>query len=442
MEQLVIGVLYSTGPNDPKVRRWTLNAIARIGHAASSTAAVTYALQTYQADPQTAASAIAAMFALCPNEAFERIKAAYAFPEDLIVLSALQHAPQSSVDAMKATVNINTATLDVLKLALVAIGLNRAPEHIFDPRFANSVIVRDLGGHDDDIVSQYSVWAICENPTLGLKDLGIPLKEIEGKPSNVRAWMFRLIAANDGDQAIGLEYIELGSRDPAIEVRSGLAQGLEYVYFDGIQPIMLDWYGAEKDEDVRLRLLDHIVRQADQSPSYKAEALNVYKAAATSTRQRQRMEAAAAGQPLYRELRDYDLSGGATLFDLHEGKGPVTIVNNKIVFQGSVNNSAIAQHGNANNTVAHSPFSVETRQAIQENLAIAQRELHSLEADADLKKQVAALVQKAATNPTPENLSPALDGLKKIASVASSSGKIASGVAAVVDALEKLGIFS
>jgi hypothetical protein len=440
MEQLVVGVLYTHGPTDAKVRRWTLNAIARVGHPASSVAAVTHALQAYQDDPQTAASAVAAMFALCPADAYERVKAAYAFPEDLIVLSALQYAPQSSVDMMKATVNINTATIDVLKLALVAIGLNRAPEHIFDPKFANSVIVRDLGTHDDDIVSQYSVWAICENPTLGMKDLGIPLKEIEAKPPNVRAWMFRLIAANDADPVSSLEYIELGSHDTAVEVRSGLAQGLEHVFFDGIQPIVLDWYNDEQDEDVRLRLLDHIVRQADHSPSYKEEALQVFKAASTSTRQRQRMDAAAAGQPLYSEFRQYDYSGGATLFDPPAKKGSVTIVN-KLVIQGNVTNSAISQTGDATATTSHSPFSIETRQAIQEALADAQRELHLVEIDTALMREMLALLQKAATNPTPETLTPALSGLKKVASVISSSGKIAAGIGTAVEALEKLGVF-
>lgn len=441
MEQLVIGVLYSHGPNDSKVRRWALNAVARIGRQATSSVAVTHALQTYAQDPQTAASAIAALFALSPADAFARLKKDHDFPEDLMVLSALQHAPQSALDAVKATVNTNSATVDVLKLALVAIGLNRAPEHIFDPRYTNSVIVKDLGTHNDVIVSQYSVWAICENPMLGLKDLGIPLKDIESKPANVRSWMFRLIAANDTDRATGLEYVELGSRDSDVEVRAGLAMGLGDVFFDGIQPLVMDWYGSETDDDVRLRLLDHIVRQADQSPGYKAEALRVYKADGTTTRQRERMEAAAAGQELYTEFRRYAYAGGATLFDALPQHGGVTIMNNSINISGNVTGSAIAQGGDATTTTSASPFSVEVTQAIQSELAKAQHEVQTAAIDQAVKDEILSLIRTATTKPTPETLSPVMTGLKKAAGLVVAGSQAAAGLASVILALQMLGIF-
>lgn len=441
MEQLVIGVLYVHGPNDGKVRRWALNAIARIGRSATSGAAITHTLQTYAHDPQTAASAIAATFALYPADAYARLRTVHDFPEDLVILSALQHAPQSALNAVRTTVNINSATVDVLKLALVAIGLNRAPEHIFDPRYANSVIVKDLGTHNDDIVSQYSIWAICENPTLGLKDLGIPLKDIEAKPANVRAWMFRLVAANDTDPATGLEYIELGSRDSDIEVRAGLAMGLGHIFFDGIQPLIMNWYDNETDDDVRLRLLDHIVRQGDHSPSYKEEALRVYKADATTARQRERMEAAAAGQELYADFKKYAYAGGATLFDISPYSGGVTIVNNNLNISGPVTGSAIAQGGDATTNTSASPFSVEMVQTIQSELANAQREVHVAEIDKAIKEEVLSLIRTAAAKPTPENLSPAMAGLRKAAGLIAAGSKTVAGLAAVILALEKLGIF-
>lgn len=440
MEQLVIGVLYSHGPHDAKVRRWALNALARIGHPTTSSEAISHSIETYSGDPQTAASAIAAMFALFPGNAYERLKQLHDFPEDLVVLSALQHAPQSTIEAAKTKVNIHKATVDVLKLALVAIGLNRAPEHIFDPRYANSVIVRDLGTHDDPIVSQYTVWAICENPALGLKDLGLPLKDIESKPPNVRAWMFRLVAANDTDPVVGLEYIELGSRDPDIEVRAGLAMGLGHVYFDGIQPLVLDWYGNETDEDVRLRLLDHIVRQADQSPSYKEEALRVYKADSTTTRQRERMEAAAAGQEVYGDFKRYAFAGGATLFDMGQPQG-VVIVNNNINIGGNVTGSAIAQGGDATTTTSASPFTVEVTQAIQSELAKAQRDVHAADIDQHVKDEILSLLRTAVAKPSPENLSPVVAALKKAADLVADGSKVALGLASAIFALGKLGIF-
>jgi hypothetical protein len=53
------------------------------------------------------------------------------------------------------------------------------------------------------------VWAIAENNNLRLSDLGIPVSSIETQPTNVRAWIFQLIAMSPATAEANREYIEL-----------------------------------------------------------------------------------------------------------------------------------------------------------------------------------------------------------------------------------------
>jgi hypothetical protein len=73
---------------------------------------------------------------------------------------------------------VENASPDLLKLALVVVGLDRAPQNMVHPRHDNSQLVRALGVHHDNVVSQYSIWAITENQSLGLKDLGVDIRNI------------------------------------------------------------------------------------------------------------------------------------------------------------------------------------------------------------------------------------------------------------------------
>ena len=108
----------------------------------------------------------------------------YEFPNDVIVLAALQRSEIADVDIANTRINIETASPDILKLALIVVGVDNAPEHIFHPRHRNEEIVRVLGAHDDDLISQYSIWAVTENDALNISHLGVDLKDIESQWSS------------------------------------------------------------------------------------------------------------------------------------------------------------------------------------------------------------------------------------------------------------------
>lgn len=313
-EQSVVGLLYTQG-NDEKVRRWALNTLARLGREPQCMEAILHTLRQYEHEPQTSASAIAAIFRMSCKA--KRILQKLSFDEQMITLAALQHIDANKLDLSAFPIDVETASPDLLKLALVVVGLDRAPQNMMHPRHGNSELVKALGDHHDNLVAQYTIWAITENPSLNLGDLGIDIKLVEEQPANVRAWIFRLIAMSAEDAERNFEYVELGSRDPTAEARAGLAFGLKETYFDGLEALVIDWFIGEPDPEVRQHLMDHMIRQSKDCPSYETLALEIYEKEPTGSALRKRMEATAAGTELYAKMkqadRSDDLFGGITV---------------------------------------------------------------------------------------------------------------------------------
>jgi hypothetical protein len=122
----------------------------------------------------------------------------------------LQHIPAKNLDLVGLPLDVDQASPDLLKLALIVVGLGRSPENLLNPRHTDAEMVRVLGRHDHPEVSQYSVWAITENGNLGVKDLGIPIDDIDDYPPNVRAWVLQLLAMEADDDQPYWEVIRYG----------------------------------------------------------------------------------------------------------------------------------------------------------------------------------------------------------------------------------------
>lgn len=326
METVVVGALLSS--QSGKVKRWALNAIAQLGREKPCRDAVAYALAKFGEDPEIAAAAVAALFHISKN-AQEELRKSNSIDKDVVVLAALQRVPASKLDMSETTVCVDDAASEILKLALVVVGMDKAPANLFDPRHDNAAIVKALGKHHDPIVSQYSVWAITENPRLNLSALGIDLRDVERQPANVRSWVYQLVAM-DKRAADHFEYIRLGSEDTDPEARRGVTMGLRETYFDGLDELISPWFFSEDDTEVRDNLIEHIVRQASRSAGYESTALEVFRTEPEHSKARQRMEAAAATTPLYAKFRRIALTEADTLFSAIQAAegGPRTVTNN------------------------------------------------------------------------------------------------------------------
>jgi hypothetical protein len=166
--------------------------------------------------------------------------------------------------------------------------------------------------------------------------------------------------AEDAEQ--NFEYVELGTRDPAPEARAGLALGLKDTYFDGVEALVLDWFTAEPDIEVSQHLLDHMVKQASNCLSYEAMVLEVYERAPISSSLRQRMEAGAAGTPLYGKFKRMD--GSMDLF-----RGVLRVTNNTFNVSGNIQGGAVSLGGDATNVaLTNNYYNQQTIEAVQSEL--------------------------------------------------------------------------
>jgi hypothetical protein len=240
------------------------------------------------------------------------------FDAQMTTLAALQHAPAHGLDLSELPLDVDKATPSLLKLALLVVGLGRSPENLLNPRHTDAEMVQVLGGHNDAIVSQYSVWAITENPALGVANLGLSLKDIDDHPANVRAWVLQLLAMEADGKKPFWEIIEHGMSDASAEARRGLALGFKETFVDVFEPMILDWIVNEPDSEVRQHLIEHIIRQAPRSPSYHEYAIELFAGEPPYSLLRQSMEACAVRTPLYPRFKainaeiENGLFGGVT----------------------------------------------------------------------------------------------------------------------------------
>lgn len=436
IENSVNGLIF-TRPTDKKVRRWALNTIAQLGRKKYSLEGVRHALEKYHDDPQTVASAIAALYGI-DRDAEQFLKKKELFPNDLIVLAALQRAKLEDIDVTQTRINIETATADILKLALIVVGLDRAPEHIFDPRHTNAEIVRAVDKHHDKIVSQYSVWAIVENRKLNINNLGIDFKDVETHPPNVRSWLFRLVAINPDFEGSAIEYIRLGIEDHVPEAREGLAIGLRDTYFDGLEALVLDWFYSEEEIEIRDYLLDHMVVHNNVCPSYENHVSEHYELETSGSTRRMRIEGLARKTPLYRKLKMIGLSEQDLFSQVSVHiYGGLNVTNTYKT--GDIQGGAVSIGGDATSAGAvNISYNVNTIKALQGELSAVRRLLSGIDLETTLKAEIDAAIIQAQTNPNPENVGIIHASLQKARSAlgmaASSAGDITK-VIALIDML-------
>lgn len=429
IEQSIVGLLYTQG-KDEKVRRWGLNALAHLGTEAACKEAILHNLGKYGDQPQTAAAAVAAIH--CMSRRASEVLQPFSFDKQVAALGALQHIEASKLDLSALPIDVDKASPDILKLGLVVVGLDRAPPNMLNPRHNNSQMVKALGSHHDNIVAQYSVWAITENPTLTINDLGIDIRTVEALPTNVRSWIYQLLAMSAKNAKHYMEYIQLGARDLEPEARAGLSFGFKDTFFDGLEALVLDWFVTETDLEVRQNLLDHMVRQASHCPSYDSMATEIYEAEPPGSALRQRMEAMAVNTPLYRKFRRIELDGTLDLF-----RGGSTMTKNTFNISGAV--GAVSIGGNADNTGATSVhYNSQTVDIIRSELSRAERELHAAQIEGPLKAEALEQVQAAKVDPTADKLAKAINVLGKVESVATKTVSTGAAISKIVSALGKL----
>nr|WP_094463787.1 CHAT domain-containing protein [Pannonibacter phragmitetus] len=303
-EKTINGIVLSDG--DTKVVRWCLNALARIGTRQGSSKYVAAAMKQYEEVPEIVAAAVAALSHMY-HGSLEAVPELYSVDPSIRILAAMQTTDVRKLDLSKLSIDLDKADKEVLKLALLVVGLNKDIQNLLHPRYSNGTIVKQLGQHDDHIVRQYSVWSVMENKRLSLSDLGIPFDEIGSQPVNVQAKLLQLAAEREGDLKVRHKIIHEGTFNESSEARIGLAKGLAHSYYDGLEDLTIRWFDVEEDYNVLALIAEHFARYSDECGSYFEKVLEVVEA---NPKLSERVLLGAEGKDLYRKIKGLDRAGG------------------------------------------------------------------------------------------------------------------------------------
>ena len=285
------------------VRRWALNALALAG-SRLQLPAIRHAIADNRNELDVFGAGISALAALTDHEEAQAILRSMDIPlEGGPLFAASQQSNDFRKELKKNRIHLDRIADADLRLAMLLVGLGKAPENFFDGNFKNRQVIGTLNRHPDRLVAQYSVWATYENPTYSLKHLGIPLNRVEEQRPNVRKYIYRLVTSRATDARKHYEFLIQGSQDGSVEVRLGLAEGIRDLHFDAIDTLALDWFADEEDLGVRRALLEHMALNLEALPNYREPVLISYEQAARGSLLRNRLEAAAQGTSLFRQLK-------------------------------------------------------------------------------------------------------------------------------------------
>jgi hypothetical protein len=341
LTQKIIGML-TLHENDQKIRRWSINSLALLDQKEYCIKIMPPILEKYNDDPETVSAIIAALFKVLKKK--EEVIGYLKNIDPLIVyVSALQHADFSQIDSKFFPIKIDNVSVDILKSALIVIGLNKVPEFMFQKKYKLGDIVKELSRHDDAVVSQYSVWSVTENRNLNINDIAINYADIQSKKDNVRAWMLQLLGRDAEHAREYSDLIDESSSDSNSEIRLGLAVGLSDCYFSGLSDIVIKWLSNEENFSVKMKLIEHVIKFSYICDAYHPISLDLYKSYGEDSVERQMMEAASSGTCLYPDFKRIKFGNDNSLL------GAVVMNNNTFNVNGNLTAGAISASGSASN---------------------------------------------------------------------------------------------
>ncbi|WP_020096455.1 CHAT domain-containing protein [Methylobacterium sp. 285MFTsu5.1] len=303
-ERLICGSLLRE--QDRKVVRWGLNALARLGTREGSTPYVSSAMRKFEGIPEIVGAAVAALSRLYDGK-LDMVQDFPSVDPAIRVLASMQTTSPHKIDMTGLSIDIDSSDAEVLKLALLTVGLNRDIQNLLHPRYSNGEIIRQLCQHDDNIVRQYSVWSVMENRLLTLDDLGISFDAIGKQPVNVQAKLYQLAAERVPDLKFRTKIIHEGTYSEHVEARNGLAKGIAGSFYDGLPDITLGWYDQEDDDEVKALIAEHFARFSEECGPYSDKTVAIVEA---NFKLLDRLMVKAEGKALWGKLRARDVRTG------------------------------------------------------------------------------------------------------------------------------------
>lgn len=425
------------------VRRWSIKALALIGHVDDFQRIVDrlrveddVEAQTWGVTGLVKHANDRSLKELCeianlPNTAAVTLAARLYAPADWITDHTEQ--PRITLDDDELT----------LKWAVFLIGYGRAPEDLFHPRFSNEVFLGQLNAHDAPDISEYSIWALWERPDFGAGFSKIPLIEAKRHQESVRKWLYRL--ATKSPEQVGLDPDALAAlrRDDSSRAREGLAQGAVDLPPALFGRAVIDWYSTESDAQVQENLLVSMAAASVYDVDYADAVQERFGREQPDSLLRRRLLAASVGLPLFADLRKRHAQDGFArqgLLDYGNGTiimGDVNMSGPSLNVGGNLNaqNVAVGDMINSANAAVQQleRSDASAAEALQQVLAMLRQSNVPDEGGA-----VVTAVHKVAEAPTAENKRTLVDRLKDYGAKAVALGTVVSGLDKAVEAAQGL----
>ncbi len=397
MGRALVGRLFS--PSE-RISRWSLNAIAHIGRRAGREFinAVQRSVLQHIEHPFMLRYAIAALFAVMQNddEVFEWLNTNKVPLEVSAILASAPFSQKCRENINKLGINIESADNLTLQNASILVGVGEMPEGIFSGKHPYNTNIGQLNKHDDNLVRQYSIWAVKENPDLSVTDLTFNLWDIDSLAHDEKKWAYPTIAVDKECASKYRDILEAGSNDNHVDVRKKLASGLLNTYYIDIERLTFDWYANEDDPEIVLRLLEHMASQSDKSNDYKQTALDRFTALGKGSIERDRLQSAAARTTLFGDMQDIVLMPDPTFF-VTKLTGEPTVTYNNIneinIEGGNSGDISVAQSniGSARNTV-NDIENIELKEILRELLDEIDK--NNLSEDSELLENIECLAKQ------------------------------------------------
>jgi len=308
-----------------------LNAIALIGNLKDNLQAVVDVLHKDQNDKDVVGAGVAAVVSLTrpkqPDDLALRLKAIGIPMDGAALLAAVQQSDVFLNDLSKCGVDPSNADEFDLRLAMIVVGLGKAPEHLFNSRHLNGDVLGSLNLHDDHSIAQYSVWALRENPRYGLPQLKIPLHDTNAQPSNVRSWIYQLVTADAPTADENRDYVFGAANDNEARARLGLAVGIRQLYLNGLDDVAMRWLENEADPEIKRALLEHMAAHAEVGNGYRDAVVESFRREPVGSMERWRLRAASQGTKLFGELYNLDRQSESLSLFGEEVMGGSSVVN-------------------------------------------------------------------------------------------------------------------
>lgn len=295
-------------------KRWAVNALSALG-TGGDLAPVLSLLTLCEADPDLLVAVVSCVFSQITDvEASTILGRRGVEMEGLALIAASRFSTNQKQRLVQTRIPLESASPEELRAAIVLAGTGRSPEHLFHARHTNALALSELNLHHVPSVSKYSIWALAELK-LGYSSLQLPVSSLESSPAEVRKWFLRLLFSDSHALRRHFELVRYAQTDPSTEVREEAAMELRSIYVEGLASPVRDWFFNESHEEARFALLEHMAAQSTFDNTYRDIATEFYRQALLKSDTRNRIEAAAAGTPLFRELRKIALiEEGKSLF--------------------------------------------------------------------------------------------------------------------------------